>query len=458
MKPVHILIAEDDVWYSEFLEYQIRLIDDRCNISKVHTGKELIAALSQKPDVITLDYSLPDFTGADLLKRIKQETPSTQVVIISGQNDVGVAVGLLKDGAYDYIVKDVDTKERIWKTIVNLRERNELTKEVELLREAVTVKYNFDKTVIGQSPAIKSIFGLLEKAANSSINVSITGETGTGKEMIAKAVHYNSSHKNGPFVAVNLGAIPRELVESELFGHEKGSFTGAFQQRIGKFEEAEGGTIFLDEIGEMDLSMQVKLLRVLQEREITRVGGNRVIKVNCRIISATHKDLEREVEKEHFRQDLFYRLIGLPVELPPLRKRGNDVILLANHFIDLLAKEQQIPVKKLDESAIDKLMNYTFPGNVRELRSIMELAFVLSEDDVIQAKDLKFQTSGNIERLSESNMTLHQITMQLIHSKLAKYDNDTARVARELDIGKSTIYRLLKEEKEAMQKQRENMG
>jgi DNA-binding NtrC family response regulator len=458
MKPVHILIAEDDVWYSEFLEYQIRLIDDRCNISKVHTGKELIAALSQKPDVITLDYSLPDFTGADLLKRIKQESPSTQVVIISGQSDVGVAVGLLKDGAYDYIVKDVDTKERIWKTIVNLRERNELTKEVELLREAVTVKYNFDKTIIGQSPAIKGIFSLLEKAAKSSINVSITGETGTGKEMIAKAVHYNSSHKNGPFVAVNLGAIPRELVESELFGHEKGSFTGAFQQRIGKFEEAEGGTIFLDEIGEMDLSMQVKLLRVLQEREITRVGGNRVIKVNCRIISATHKDLEREVEKELFRQDLFYRLIGLPIELPPLRKRGNDVILLANHFIELLAKEQQIPMKKLDESAIDKLMNYTFPGNVRELRSIMELAFVLSEGDMIQAKDLKFQTSGNIERLSESNMTLHQITMQLIHSKLAKYDNDTARVARELDIGKSTIYRLLKEEKEALQKQRENMG
>lgn len=455
MKPVHILIAEDDVWYSEFLEYQIRLIDDRCNITKVHTGKELISSLSQKPDIITLDYSLPDFTGADLLKRIKQETPATQVVVISGQNDVAVAVNLLKDGAYDYIVKDVDTKERIWKTIVNLRERNELTKEVELLREAVNVKYNFDKTIIGQSSAIKGIFSLLEKAAKSSINVSITGETGTGKEMIAKAVHYNSSHKNGPFVAVNLGAIPKELVESELFGHEKGSFTGAIQQRIGKFEEAEGGTLFLDEIGEMDLSMQVKLLRVLQEREVTRVGGNRTIKVSCRIISATHKDLEREVESGHFRQDLFYRLIGLPVELPPLRKRGNDVMILANFFIQQLAKEQQIPVLKLDAGAIDKLMNYTFPGNVRELRSIMELAVVLSDGEFIRAQDLKFHSSGNIDRLSESTMTLHQITMQLIHSKLEKYDNDTARVAQELDIGKSTIYRLLKEEKEAVQRQKE---
>jgi DNA-binding NtrC family response regulator len=456
MKPVHIFIAEDDVWYSEFLEYQIRLIDENCTITKVHSGKELIAALPRKPDIITLDYSLPDFTGAELLKRIRQESPNTQVIVISGQSDIGVAVGLLKDGAYDYIVKDVDTKERIWKTIANLRERSELTKEVEMLREAVNVKHSFDKTIIGQSSAIKSIFSLLEKAANSSINVSITGETGTGKEMVAKAIHYNSAHKKGPFVAVNLGAIPRELVESELFGHEKGSFTGAIQQRIGKFEEAEGGTLFLDEIGEMDLTMQVKLLRVLQEREIARVGGNKTIKVSCRIISATHKDLEHEVGNGNFRQDLFYRLIGLPVELPPLRKRGNDVILLANHFIRQLAKEQNAPVLRLDESAIDKLIGYTFPGNVRELRSIIELAFVLSENDVITAKDLKFHSTGGIERLSESTLTLHQITMQLIHTKLNKYDNDVTRVAQELDIGKSTIYRLLKEEKEGKQKRHED--
>lgn len=456
MKPFHILIAEDDVWYSEFLEYQIRLIDESCTISKVHTGKELISSLSSKPDIVTLDYSLPDYTGAELLKRILQESPSTQVIVISGQNDVSVAVGLLKDGAYDYIVKDVDTKERIWKTIMNLRERNELTREVELLREAVHDKHNFDKTIIGQSAAIRGIFSLLEKASNSSINVSITGETGTGKEMIAKAIHYNSTHRKGPFVAVNLGAIPRELVESELFGHEKGSFTGAIQQRIGKFEEAENGTLFLDEIGEMDLTMQVKLLRVLQEREVTRVGGNKTIKINCRIISATHKDLEREVEKGNFRQDLFYRLIGLPVELPPLRQRGNDVILLANHFIALLCKEQHTPLKKLDEDAVDKMMNYTFPGNVRELRSIMELAVVLCDGDTIQAHDLKFHSTGSIERLSESNMTLHQITMHLIHSKLAKYNNDTGRVARELDIGKSTIYRLLKEEKEATMQPKES--
>ncbi len=449
MKPVHILIAEDDVWYTEFLEYQIRLIDENCVISKAYTGKELLDLLPNKPDIITLDYSLPDYTGGELLKRIKQESPTTQVVVISGQNDVSVAVNLLKDGAYDYIVKDVDTKERIWKAIANLRERSELTQEVELLREAVSVKYNFDKTIIGQSAAIKGVFNLLEKASKSSINISITGETGTGKELIAKAIHYNSSHKNGPFVAVNLGAIPRELVESELFGHEKGSFTGAFQQRIGKFEEAGGGTLFLDEIGEMDLSMQVKLLRVLQEREIVRVGGNKTTKINCRIISATHKDLEIEVGNGNFRQDLFYRLIGLPVELPPLRMRGNDAIILANFFLQQLSKEHHVPVKKMDEHAIDKLLAYSFPGNVRELRSIMELAFVLCEDDIISSSDLKFHSAGNVSHLSESNMTLHQITMQLIHTKLSKYGNDTARVAQELDIGKSTIYRLLKEEKEA---------
>jgi DNA-binding NtrC family response regulator len=448
MKPFHILIAEDDQWYSEFLEYHLKLLDEDCIITKVYSGKELIRSLHTKPDIITLDYSLPDFTGDALLKRIQQESPSSQVIVVSGQNDIAVAVSLLQQGAYDYIVKNVDTKERIWKTIANLRERSELTEEVELLREAVQEKYDFSKSIIGNSTAIHSIFGLLEKAAKSSINVSITGETGTGKELIAKAIHYNSSQQKAPFVAVNLGAVPHELAESELFGHEKGSFTGAMQLRIGKFEEAGNGTLFLDEIGEMDLSTQVKLLRVLQEREVTRVGGNKVIKVNCRIICATHKDLEKEVEKGNFRQDLYYRLIGLPIELPPLRKRGNDVALLCHYFLTQLAKEAKAPVKKLSDEALEKLLGYQFPGNIRELRSVLELATVLCENDTITAADLKFQTIGSMDQLLTSSMTLDEINMYVIKGKLQKYDNDIGRVATELNIGKSTIYRLLKEEKE----------
>jgi DNA-binding NtrC family response regulator len=448
MKPFHILIAEDDQWYSEFLEYHLKLLDEDCIITKVYSGKELIRSLHTKPDIITLDYSLPDFTGDALLKRIQQESPSSQVIVVSGQNDIAVAVSLLQQGAYDYIVKNVDTKERIWKTIANLRERSELTEEVELLREAVQEKYDFSKSIIGNSTAIHSIFGLLEKAAKSSINVSITGETGTGKELIAKAIHYNSSQQKAPFVAVNLGAVPHELAESELFGHEKGSFTGAMQLRIGKFEEAGNGTLFLDEIGEMDLSTQVKLLRVLQEREVTRVGGNKVIKVNCRIICATHKDLEKEVEKGNFRQDLYYRLIGLPIELPPLRKRGNDVALLCHYFLNQLAKEAKAPVKKLSDEALEKLLGYQFPGNIRELRSVLELATVLCENDTITAADLKFQTIGSMDQLLTSSMTLDEINMYVIKGKLQKYDNDIGRVATELNIGKSTIYRLLKEEKE----------
>lgn len=448
MKPYHVLIAEDDQWYSEFLEYHIKLLDQDCIVSKVYSGKELIQLLYTKPDIITLDYALPDFNGEALLKRIRQESPSSQVIIVSGQNDVSVAVNLLKEGAYDYIVKNVDTKERIWKTIANLRERSQLTEEVEMLREAVQEKYDFSKSIVGNSPAIQSIYGLLEKAAKSSINVSITGETGTGKELIAKAIHYNSGQKKAPFVAVNLGAVPRELAESELFGHEKGSFTGAMQLRIGKFEEAGDGTLFLDEIGEMDLATQVKLLRVLQEREVTRIGGNKVIKVNCRIICATHKDLEKEVEKGNFRQDLYYRLMGLPIELPPLRKRGNDVALLCHYFLSQLANETKTPIKKLSNEALEKLLGYQFPGNIRELRSVLELATVLCEDEIIKAVDLKFQSTGSMDQLLSSAMTLDEITMYVIKGKLEKYGNDIGRVAAELNIGKSTIYRLLKEEKE----------
>jgi two-component system response regulator AtoC len=294
----------------------------------------------------------------------------------------------------------------------------------------------------GNSKAIKQIFSLMEKATTNAITVTINGETGTGKEVVAKAIHYNSARKNKPFVAIT---IPHELIESELFGHEKGSFTGATDRRIGKFEEAHNGTLFLDEIGEMDLNMQAKLLRVLQEKEITRVGGNKKTKVDCRIIVATHRNLQEEVKKGKFREDLFYRIFGLQIYLPPLRDRDKDAILLAKHFLNAFAKDNNTPVVLLSNEAQLKLLSYHYPGNVRELKSMIELAAVMTNTNTIETDDIIFSSSDTFTELTEKELTLKEYTDKLLRLYLTKYDNNIKIVAQKLDIGVSTIYRLLKE-------------
>jgi len=283
----------------------------------------------------------------------------------------------------------------------------------------------------------------MEKAANSNITVSITGETGTGKEVVAKAIHYNSQRSKKPFVAVNVSAIPSELIESELFGHEKGAFTGAVNKRIGKFEEANQGTLFLDEIAEMEPAMQVKLLRVIQERELTRVGGTGTVKFDVRIIVATHKNLEDEVKKGTFREDLYYRLIGLPLDLPPLRERSNDILLLAKHFLVEASKENKMDKKSFSKDAQDKLLKYSFPGNVRELKAMVELALILSNGDTIEASDLRISQSTSPEKFFSEEITLKEYTNRIIRHFLEKYDNNVLLVAEKLDIGKSTIYRMI---------------
>ncbi|MBL8008894.1 MAG: sigma-54-dependent Fis family transcriptional regulator, partial [Ignavibacteria bacterium] len=277
---------------------------------------------------------LPDMAGQQVLEQIKNYDPNIIVIIVSAQEKIGTAVELLKSGAFDYITKDQDTKDRLLNSINNARNKHSLIKEIDYLKREISDKYEFEKSIIGSSTAIKRVFGMLEKAVKSTISVSITGETGTGKELVSKAIHYNSKRKSKPFIAVNIAAIPSELIESELFGHEKGAFTGALTRRIGKFEDADGGTICLDAIGEMDPSLQAKLLRVLQEREVTRIGSNQVIKLDVRVITATHRDLAEEVKAGKFREDLYYRLLGLPVHLPPLRERGSDILLIAKHFLD----------------------------------------------------------------------------------------------------------------------------
>jgi DNA-binding NtrC family response regulator len=441
---VRIFVVEDDPAYTKFLKYVLSLNPDFEPVF-FSTGRDCIDNLHKKPSIITLDYSLPDMEGEKVLKSIREFDPEISVIIISAQEKIGTAVELLKAGAFDYISKDEDAKERILNSIKNARNKNELIREIDRLKHEITVKYDFEKSIIGASPAIKKVFELIEKAVKTQITVSITGETGTGKELIAKAIHYNSKRKNKSLVAVNVAAIPKDLIESELFGHEKGAFTGAVSRRIGKFEEAEGGTIFLDEIGEMDLSLQSKLLRVLQEKELSRIGGNQVIKLDVRVIVATHRNLQEEVRDGKFREDLFYRLLGLPIHLPPMRDRGQDILLLSKFFIDQFVKDNGLKKIIITPSAQEKLMQYSFPGNVRELKSVIELAAVMSSENQITADDISFTSPIREDALLLKEMTLQEYTYRIIRTYLDKYDNNVLDVAKRLDIGKSSIYRYLKE-------------
>jgi DNA-binding NtrC family response regulator len=439
---VCIYVVDDDVLYCSALAHYLSLNPDY-QVKTFHSAKTLKASLHENPDIVTLDYSLPDTKGEELLAHIMQESPETKVIIISGQEDIKVAIDLFKKGAHDYIQKDSDTQERLWMAIQNLRETIELKKEVESLKREVEKKYDFQH-IVGNSNAIKKIFSLMAKAASTNITTSITGETGTGKELVAKSIHFNSERKKYAFVPVNVAAIPRDLLESELFGHEKGAFTGATNRRIGKFEEAHNGTLFLDEIGEMDLNMQAKLLRALQEKEITRIGSNEIVKVNVRILVATHRNLQEEITKGNFREDLYYRLLGLPIALPPLRERENDILLIAKYFIDLFCKENKLGKKHLSLGAKHKLMSYSFPGNIRELKSLVELACVMAEGEEINEEHLQiYLTPVKSLTYGNGNYTLREYMRKLIQQYLDEYDYDVLKVAGKLDVGKSTIYRMI---------------
>lgn len=443
-KAFTIFVAEDNEWYNKLLVYNLSLNPD-FNVKSFFNGKDLIAALDENPDIITIDYRLPDTTGNLLLERIKALKPNTEVIIISEQDEIEVAVDLLKAGAADYIVKSRNIQDRLIKIVNNVRATSKLKNEIKWLKKEVQGKYAFEKTMIGKSKAIKSVFEMMTKATTTNINVTVTGETGTGKEVVAKAIHYNSSCSNQPFVAINMAAIPSDLLESELFGHEKGAFTGAIARRIGKFEEAEGGTIFLDEIGEMNINFQAKLLRVLQEREITRVGGNKPIKFKCRIIVATNRELQKEVQAGNFREDLYFRLIGLPIHLPPLRERGNDILLLAKQFIDSFCLENGIVPKSLTDDAKKKLLSYSWPGNVREVKSVVELGVVMSLSNEIMANDISLSGSDVLPNVLGQEYTLREYNRRIIDLYMDKYNNDTKLIAKKLGIGQTTVYRLLKE-------------
>jgi two-component system response regulator AtoC len=447
MEQYKIFVIEDDPWYSEILSYHLSLNPDH-EVYQYTTGKECLQNLSMRPDLISIDFMLPDIQGNELLKKIKAFDADIPVIVISSQRDISTAVNLLREGAADYFIKDDNTKDLLWNAVKKEKERSALRKEINDLKEELGNRFDFNAAIKGNSPAMTRTFALLEKAARTNINVSVSGETGTGKEVVAKAIHYNSDRKKKPFIAVNMAAIPRELIESELFGHEKGAFTGAVARKKGKFEEANGGTLFLDEIAELDLSLQSKLLRVLQEREVTRVGGNENVSIDIRLIVATHKNLAEEVKKGAFREDLFYRIIGLPIILPPLRQRGNDILILGRFFLEEFCKTNKLGRITITPEATDKLMKYRYPGNVRELKSVMELAAVMCDGTHVTDADIHFTSLANEEdRLTFEEKTLKQYTDDIIAHFLRKYNNNVLQVAEKLDIGKSTIYKMLQDKK-----------
>lgn len=441
-----IFVVEDDQFYAQVLRHKLSL-DPDFEVSVFNDGQSLLNRMQECPSVVTLDHELPDIKGLELLKRLKSAYPSVEVIVLSAQEDVGTAIEMIQGGAFDYIVKDAGSLDKLWFKVHQANDRNSLKEEVELLSNELNTKYTFRNYIIGSSSPMQRVFNLLERTVKANITVAITGDTGTGKELVAKSIHFNSERKKKPFVAINVAAIPKELIESELFGYEKGAFTGADQSKPGKFEEANQGTLFLDEIGEMDLNMQSKLLRVLQERELSRLGSNKMTSIDIRIIVATHKDLLKEVKAGRFRQDLYYRLLGVTIELPPLKERGNDILLLAKTFIREFCDENKMQVKELSPDAAEKLLSYHYPGNVRELRAIVEVALVMADGNIIQEGDIQFHQRNDMDELMQQELSMDEYIRMIINSYLKKYDNNILFVAEKLKMGKSTIYRMIKEGK-----------
>jgi len=384
----NIFVVEDDDAFADLMQYYLNK-NERYEVTRFSNGDDFLANLNNDPDIVILDHNLPNHTGLELYEQIRERKPGIKVVMLSGQQNVNIVVDAYKKGIKNYIVKGENSMIELQNCISNLSDTIDLQKELEALREKIIDRHKFE-SIIGESPALLKTLRLTQKAQTSNILTLITGESGTGKELIAKAIHYNSSRKRKNFIAVNLGAIPADLVESELFGHEKGAFTDAGKKRLGRFEEANGGTIFLDEIGELDINLQAKLLRVLQENIITRLGSNKEIRLDVKVIVATNKDLSARVREGLFREDLYYRLQGFLIHLPPLRERGNDIILLCKHFLQEFCSKNMISLKSFSKDAYEKIMAHHWHGNIRELRSFIERSVLLSDTNTIMPEDLVF--------------------------------------------------------------------
>jgi putative PEP-CTERM system response regulator len=395
-----VLVVDDEVGARESLKMILK------NDYEMFLAKNAEEAFAQvkahSPDVILLDIILPDLDGLKVLERIKQSDPDIIVIMITATKTVKTAVEAMKLGANDYVTKPFDIDE-LRLIITRALSTKALEQEVRYRREEMDKSFDFGN-IIGKSKGMKEIFKVVKQIADSKSTVLIMGESGTGKELISRAVHYNSNRKNYPFVTINCAAIPETLIESELFGHEKGAFTNAIERKLGRFEVAHQGTLFLDEIGELSLMTQAKILRFLEEKEFNRVGGSKTIKVDVRLITATNKDLNQLIKKGSFREDLYYRIHVVPITIPPLRERKEDILLLTDYFINKFNIENNKNVKGIDKEALEMILQYEWPGNVRELENLIERVIALTSNEYIKVNELpfSFKNTPKINGLKES--------------------------------------------------------
>lgn len=435
----NILIVDDNLDIGDLITLTLRDSGHHCH--QVTTCAEALAYLdTHVPSLILLDVNLPDGNGRDFLKTLKQKNPQQPVMMISAHGSIALAMECIQLGAYDFVEKPFHVDE-LQMRVAHLFEKDHLEKRIEALEFQLGEKHQF-KSLVGKSPVMARVFERIEIAAQSDINVLVTGESGTGKELVSRAIHFNGPRASGPFVAINCSALPAQLLESELFGHEKGSFTGAVAKRIGKFEAAQGGTLFLDEIGEMPMELQSKLLRVLQEREFDRLGSNETVKVTARFVFATNQDLKKQIVEKKFREDLFFRINGLPIEIPPLRQRSEDILPLIQFIASKNPAGKPAGPLEIDPAAAEILFRYPWPGNVRELENFVERTLLLKRGErSLQKEDvISMQTAA--EPLSDLN--LEAMEKKFFIEALKQSGGHVAKAAGLLGISRDTAYRKLK--------------
>jgi len=448
-----IWVVDDDPAIRELLSFIVTSAG--YSVDVFSSGAEVLAHSGRPPDAVLLDLMMPEIDGVEVLKEVARRFPRLPVIMITADNDVSRAVEVTKLGAYDYLVKPVDQK-RLLTTLSRALSHGSLEKEVARLKGELSDRYHL-RNIVGSSAAMRRVYDQIEKVLESEITVFIAGESGTGKELVAKAIHYASLRSDGPFIDVNCAAIPEGLQESELFGHEKGAFTGAVATHPGKFEQARRGTIFLDEVGEMSPSAQARLLRVLQERVLQRVGGTETIELDVRVISASNRDLARMVEEGGFRQDLFYRLVVFPITLPPLRDRREDIPMLVEHFLDKYARDAGKRLTRVDPRAMSALMEHGWPGNVRELENVVHRTMLVSAGLELSLEDLPPAIAagdGAAGRrpaapvgpaAAPSGRSLEELEREAIVRAMEANHGNLSDVARQLGIGRSTLYRKLEQ-------------
>jgi two-component system response regulator AtoC len=403
------------------------------------------SAATALPNALILDSDGQEGLPRRLMRKLRERLPQAHFFVLANEANAEVEADLLSQGISAYLVKDVHSPERLWQALATARQPAAAPAPATLAAPEATAGM-----LLGQHPCMQQVRELIAKAARTTITVSVSGETGTGKELVAQAIHARSERAGQPFVAINMAAIPRELLESELFGHEKGAFTGATARRIGRFEEASGGTLFLDEIADLELVLQAKLLRVLQERAVTRLGGTQPVPFDVRLVVATHRNLMAEVEAGRFREDLYYRLLGLPIELPPLRQRGQDILLLADAFVRSFSQLNKLPLRPFSAEARQHLLGYAYPGNVRELKAVVELAAVLADGEQIGVADIPFRSvpAPQVAAARHPSATLvfpslREQTLAIMQDSLTALNGDVVAAASRLRVGRSTLYRLI---------------